>query len=432
MKTELAIDADGQSFKLPPDVVGWKVRRLEGRGRPDLVYDDLGRRVILPVDATATDLLRIAGPGRYRLEPVDAEGIVCPDVPVGCTGPIRARETDPSEVGREPGSEIAIGGPPVRPFAGYDDILAETVRANTRLAELVIARFPAMLTAGAELITAADGARITTRQPPPMLPPPQPPEPPWDDDDTPDPSWINTLIAQVVPMVVPMILAKLPNLLPGMPLAALLDWRKASPGASSPAASSPSPASPSSVSPSPASPNPAPVVASARPSQPATPAAAAASIASGAAPHRAGERTATSAPATPTTPTAPTNEARQVQPGDHSNGGGGRGDEEGAAGSELAVLATAPAATEPAEAPPTEPSASAEIGAALQMHLMQIWTSLSPPERSRAEQLVALLTPDERAAWLHELAGMTVADAIARVRDVIRPHTTNGQTAGTT
>src|SRR5882724_10126406 len=121
MRAELAIDAEGQPFHVPAEVAGWKVRRSEGRGRPDLVYDVLGRRVILPADATAADLLRTAGPSRYRLEPVDSEGVVCPDVPVACTGPMRgaAREVG-SEDGAELRGDVAIGGAPVRAAPGYD------------------------------------------------------------------------------------------------------------------------------------------------------------------------------------------------------------------------------------------------------------------------------------------------------------------------
>ena len=77
-----------------------------------------------------------------------------------------------------------------------------------------------------------------------------------------------------------------------------------------------------------------------------------------------------------------------------------------------------------------EPRSVQEDGAALKMHLMQVWAGLSPPEQRRAEQLVTALTPDERAQWVAELAAMSVPDATARVRSVIRPHTTGGQTAG--
>jgi hypothetical protein len=56
-------------------------------------------------------------------------------------------------------------------------------------------------------------------------------------------------------------------------------------------------------------------------------------------------------------------------------------------------------------------------------HIAQIYSALSPKERERTQQLVAALTQDERMGWLMQLASLSLPDAIARVRDVIRPHT---------
>jgi hypothetical protein len=61
---------------------------------------------------------------------------------------------------------------------------------------------------------------------------------------------------------------------------------------------------------------------------------------------------------------------------------------------------------------------------------MQVWAGLSPAEQARAEQLITALKPEERAQWVTELAAMSVPDAMARVRSVIRPHTPRGQPTG--
>ena len=56
----------------------------------------------------------------------------------------------------------------------------------------------------------------------------------------------------------------------------------------------------------------------------------------------------------------------------------------------------------------------------LNAHIFQIWQGLSPPERNRASQLIAVLSDEQRTAWLTELARLTVPEAIARARAVMR------------
>lgn len=53
-------------------------------------------------------------------------------------------------------------------------------------------------------------------------------------------------------------------------------------------------------------------------------------------------------------------------------------------------------------------------------HILQIWQGLSPPERARANELIGGLTAEQRTAWLGELVRLTVPEAIARARAVIR------------
>jgi hypothetical protein len=59
--------------------------------------------------------------------------------------------------------------------------------------------------------------------------------------------------------------------------------------------------------------------------------------------------------------------------------------------------------------------------------MMAILAGLTPAEQKHAERLVSALTPEERAAWLIELAALSVPEALVRVRQVMQPSAaTNG------
>ncbi|HEU4729266.1 MAG TPA: hypothetical protein VFT22_15300 [Kofleriaceae bacterium] len=394
MKNELAIDADGQPFMVPPEVTGWRVRRVEGRGRPELAYDRLGRPLLLAVDATHTDLLTAAGPGRYRLDPIDATGHICADVPVGCTGTIHAHPSPE----REPTAHDLAGfdGPvrntPVRPFVGYDDILCETIRANTRIAELVVSRIPAMLSATGELLMAADGASITKRQP--LLPLPFAAPEPLEADDRRElalaapvglPEVLQLIIKEVVAKAVPMIIERFTGggnaAMGGFPLDALFDWRKAR------------------VPEEPAAPR-----ASSPPGMATAPSGTAQSTRSTAWEPHAPDESSTMRAATPTNPmpTRPSVPAMAMTATPQAAG---------AAPSHDSSLGAAPADGGPI---------TAEAGARLNAHILAVWRGLSPAERATAGQLIARLSQEQRAAWLAELARLTVPEAIARARATLQ------------
>ena len=110
------------------------------------------------------------------------------------------------------------------PRDGHDDAVREAMRLNTELAKSVIDRFPEMMTAAAELLRAADGAGLPSRQPRLNA------ELEEDDDAPAAPAGFdrNALVAQVVPMLIAS-LASGKLKLPG--LGAMFDWRKAAPGA---------------------------------------------------------------------------------------------------------------------------------------------------------------------------------------------------------
>jgi hypothetical protein len=90
----------------------------------------------------------------------------------------------------------------------------------------------------------------------------------------------------------------------------------------------------------------------------------------------------------------------------------------GAAPSRESPPGAAPAAT-PATPAASSPRTQEDAATTINAHVLQIWQGLSPPERARAGQLIARLTAEERTAWLAELAGLTVPEAITRARAVI-------------
>src|SRR5688500_9613170 len=88
MNVELAIDEEGEPFGVPPQVAGWRVRRAaDGRGRPSLVHVQ-GKPLVVRANASHSELLAAAGPGRYRLEAVDEHWHRVDGVPTACTGPL--------------------------------------------------------------------------------------------------------------------------------------------------------------------------------------------------------------------------------------------------------------------------------------------------------------------------------------------------------
>jgi hypothetical protein len=212
--SELAFNANGEAFDLPASVTGWRVRRMKPRGAPELVYGTDGRPLTVPVESTIDELRDAVGTaGKYRLDPVNDDGKCVEDVPPAYVQVVRqTRNAEP----------VALSS-----TAHSDDTLREAMRLNTELARSVIDKFPEMMTAAAELLRAADGAGIPARQPRVVD------SDEYDDeDDAPGTSssspafeLLNTLVAQVVPIVVTSLASKkLPS------LGAILDWRRAAPG----------------------------------------------------------------------------------------------------------------------------------------------------------------------------------------------------------
>ena len=54
--SELAFNANGDSFDVPATVTGWRVRRMKPRGAPELVYGRDGRPLTVSVESEIDDL----------------------------------------------------------------------------------------------------------------------------------------------------------------------------------------------------------------------------------------------------------------------------------------------------------------------------------------------------------------------------------------
>jgi hypothetical protein len=210
--SELAFNANGESFEIPATVTGWRVRRMKPRGAPELVYGKDGRPLTVGIEADIDELREAVGTaGKYRLDPVNDDGKCIENVPAAYVQVVKPERN-------------ALAVTSSAPMAS-DDTLREAMRLNTELAKSVIERFPEMMHAAAELLRAADGAGLPSRQPREID------QDDSDEDDvapvpasSPAFEFINTLVAQVVPIVVGSIANK------GMPkLGAILDWRTAAP-----------------------------------------------------------------------------------------------------------------------------------------------------------------------------------------------------------
>lgn len=215
--SELAFNANGDSFEIPAAVTGWRVRRMKPRGAPELVYGRDGRPLTVPIECEMDDLRAAVGTlGRYRLDPVDDNGRVIEGVPAAYVQVVKAERTADETPAPVQGES--------------DSVLREALRANTELAKAVVDRFPEMMHAAAELLRAADGAGLPARQP--RLIEKDDADDDDDDDDgddaieTPAGFDLNGLVAQLVPMIV-MGFTSGKLKMPG--LGALLDWRKAAP-----------------------------------------------------------------------------------------------------------------------------------------------------------------------------------------------------------
>ncbi len=220
--SELAFNLNGDAFEVPPNAVGWRVRKMKSKGAPEVAYGRNGQPLVLPLEADIDDLRAEVGTaGRYRLDPIDDTNKPIANAPAGY---VFVHDVAPAAASHA----TATGPAPLAPLPSpSDNVVIEAMRMNAEIARAVVDRFPQMLEAAATLLRAADGAGLPSREPRG-----DGDEQIEDDSETEavaKPTFdINALVAQVIPMLVTGIgkgKVKVPA------LAEVMDWRKASPRA---------------------------------------------------------------------------------------------------------------------------------------------------------------------------------------------------------
>jgi hypothetical protein len=354
------------------------------------------------LDATHADLLAAAGPGRYRLEAVDEHRRKVDGVPVACTGTLSEDEQDDEATGDDEEGETMFSGSAGRRVR-MEDVLCQLLANQTRMVEATLAQMGTVIAGVGGLLHAVHQTGVVHQVPPQVaVLPPQPMPPPAElepdegeadaeivEVDRPSklPEALRIIIEKATEKAVALIFEKITSGegLGGLPLAAFLDWRKAMPNAGAPAAPTAAPAAPATAY---TAPTATPPAASAQPQ--AGPASAPASA-------YASQGVTAAPPASVTTPA-------------------------GAAPKPASPLGAAPAATAtvPASSVAPQELTQEDAAAMLNAHILQIWQGLTSPERNRASELIAKLSDTQRSAWFAELARLTVPEAIARARTVLR------------
>lgn len=90
--------------------------------------------------------------------------------------------------------------------------------------------------------------------------------------------------------------------------------------------------------------------------------------------------------------------------------------------SDAPVDASAREVSTPASTPPDKPPtnhATPALTAAQMVHFLAIQNALGERDAAMARAIAAELSPDERSAWLAELAALPVPDAVAKIRAVL-------------
>jgi hypothetical protein len=149
--SELAFDSNGDPIAFPPAAEELRVRRFRNpgvRGACEVVRDQDGAPIYVPVDTGYAEFLSVVErvPGRYRLDPVDADRGV-----IGDAVPAYVMVSDPRKTGSRGGER--------------DEVIRELVRANVDMARTMTEKFADVMQAAADLLRAADGAGLPRRQP---------------------------------------------------------------------------------------------------------------------------------------------------------------------------------------------------------------------------------------------------------------------------
>jgi|GEM_PF-2797715 len=168
--SELAYTINGERFDVPDNVAAWRVRKMKvGRGAPTVVYGDDGLPLFVSIDTGIDELQQefSAEPGRYRLDPVDADYNTIEHVPYAVIA-IGGRRRDAANENRNNNA----GGDANDLVRFMVEANRDLVSANIKMAETVASRFDSVLSefggmmeAASSLLRAADGAGLPAREP---------------------------------------------------------------------------------------------------------------------------------------------------------------------------------------------------------------------------------------------------------------------------
>ena len=229
--SELAFNINGEAFEVPANATGWRVRRMRGKGAPEVVYGRDGLPLLLPISAQMEELRNeVDTTGRYRLDLIDADNKAIAGAPSGYVQ-VNFESAPASSEGPGRGSLVS----PASFGKPSDNILLESMRMQSLIAVAVVERFPQMMEAAATLLRAADGAGLPAR-PPMALPDADEEDDDDGDEDGGDHETVAKKTSNMVNLLQPMVGPAMQYLVGGLMsgqiklpgnLAEVFDWRKA-------------------------------------------------------------------------------------------------------------------------------------------------------------------------------------------------------------
>lgn len=320
---ELAFNHNGDPFEVPAEAVAWRVRRIKGRGAPEVVYGANGAPLVLPVDAAFEDLRREAKlPGKYRLDPINEDHQVLEGASPSYL--VLPERPEPEDVA------VRVAQPAAGRMA-LESALGETTRALVVVTQSVVAQLPSIMAASADLLRAAGASGLPSRTPLALVPSGEEVDEEEDEDEEDEELDIRSAPSKTSQGDLYALLAQLlPQLM---------------------AAFAPRPASEASGSP---------------PAQPSPPVAS----------KRRSPASSVGGPS-PTEPAAP----------------------------------PVASSSSPAAVPPLSPRDM--------LHFAAIQQALTLEERAIAQGILSELSPDQIQTWLRELAPLSVAEAVDKIRPIL-------------
>ena len=188
--SELAFDKEGEPIELHEDCEVLRVRRFRNpgmRGTCETVREDDGAPLYVAADCTFLEFKRLVSgePGFYRLDQCDVRRQPVPDAAPAYVSITEGHRNSGSPLTEDP----------------RDMVIRELARTNADMCRTIATQASDMMRAAAEILRAADGAKLPLRQPPPAAEVREEEEEEDDDedDDLEPPASMWTVIEQMLP-----------------------------------------------------------------------------------------------------------------------------------------------------------------------------------------------------------------------------------------